>query len=171
MPAQAASAGPAALPLHIGFRGDDLTRWRRKNRVEKGHIYIYLQEKQIHWFQFNVEFGVSIYCIDTPISTLQALAKVQGKTEEGIGYDKEPPVRSSFLFDEYGVENSKIELIKNHPCNSKKERIFWIKETDCVNRFLSGRTGIECAEMYRMANPEKLRYRNTHSCFTNPERV
>jgi hypothetical protein len=64
---------------------------------------------------------------------LQALAKVQGKPEEGIGrffesvlegYDKQPPVRSSFLFDEYGVENSKIELINNHPCNSKKERIF-----------------------------------------------
>ena len=52
--------------------------------------------------------------------------------------------RSMMLFDEFGVENCKIELIENYPCNSKDELFkregHYIQQLDCVNRIQVGRT-------------------------------
>lgn len=36
-------------------------------------------------------------------------------------YKKGNKVSSSLLFDKYGIENCKIELVLNYPCNSKEE--------------------------------------------------
>ena len=48
------------------------------------------------------------------------------------------------IFDEFGVENCKIELIKVFPCNDKisllKEEGQYIRNNDCVNRIIAGRT-------------------------------
>ena len=45
---------------------------------------------------------------------------------------------SFLLFDEFGVENCKIEWVENYPCNSKKELEAREGEhqrnTDCVNK-------------------------------------
>lgn len=65
---------------------------------------------------------------------------------------------SSFLlFDEFGVENCKIELIEIYPCNSKQElnarEGFYIKNIDCINKCIPGRTGRE----YREANKNKIK--------------
>ena len=52
--------------------------------------------------------------------------------------------RSFLLFDEFGVENCKIELIENYPCNSKEELSaregHHQKENDCVNKYIAGRS-------------------------------
>ena len=50
------------------------------------------------------------------------------------------------LFEEFGVENCKMVWVKDFPCNNKKEleaeegRIQ--KETDCVNKKIAGRLGL-----------------------------
>ncbi len=48
------------------------------------------------------------------------------------------------IFDLYGLENCKIELVENFPCNSRKElearEGFFIKNNVCVNKFVAGRT-------------------------------
>ena len=48
------------------------------------------------------------------------------------------------LFDEYGIENCKIELIEYYPCNDKHElrrrEGHYIEKTECVNKHMAGRT-------------------------------
>jgi hypothetical protein len=60
------------------------------------------------------------------------------------------------IFDEFGVENCKIELVELFPCNSKIElhqrEGFYIKNNDCVNKMTVGRTQKE----YREDNKEVL---------------
>ena len=47
------------------------------------------------------------------------------------------------MFDEYGVENCKIELVERYPCDNveelRKKEGNCIKETDCINRCVAGR--------------------------------
>ena len=49
-----------------------------------------------------------------------------------------------YLFDEYGEENCKIYWIEDCPCNSKKElearEGHHIKDNECVNKVVAGRT-------------------------------
>ncbi len=52
---------------------------------------------------------------------------------------------SSFeIFDKYGIENCKILLIENYPCNSREELCKkegeYIKKIECVNKRVAGRT-------------------------------
>lgn len=74
----------------------------------------------------------------------------------------------SKLFDTYGLENCKIELVENYPCNSKEELLkregFYIKNNDCINKIIAGRTPKEYREdhkddikKYREDNKENLK--------------
>ena len=71
------------------------------------------------------------------------------------------------LFDEYDVTNCKIELIELFPCGCKEElrkrEGFHIKNTECINKYIAGRT----AKEYRIDRKEYLseydkKYRETH---------
>ena len=66
-------------------------------------------------------------------------------------------VSSYRLFEEFGLENCKIELIEIYPCESKEELLkregHYIKENDCVNKNIAGRTD----EEYRFDNRQKSR--------------
>ena len=68
---------------------------------------------------------------------------------------KEAKTSSFFLFEGYGVENCKIELIDIYPCGCKEELLrregHYIKETDCLNKVVEGRTNKE----YRQDNLER----------------
>ena len=61
--------------------------------------------------------------------------------------------RSRMMFDEYGVENCKIELIENYPCNSKEELLRregeYIKNIECVNKCVAGRTAKEYKQEHK----------------------
>ena len=52
--------------------------------------------------------------------------------------------RSMMLFDEYGIDNCKIELIEDYPTDKREDLLrrqgFHIKNTDCLNKIVSGRT-------------------------------
>ena len=48
-----------------------------------------------------------------------------------------------YIFNEFAIENCKIELIETYPCNNKEELLkegSHIKATKCVNRQVAGRT-------------------------------
>ena len=52
--------------------------------------------------------------------------------------------RSFYLFDEFGIENCKIEWIEDYPCNHKQELLkregYYIQNTKCVNKNVAGRS-------------------------------
>ena len=75
------------------------------------------------------------------------------------------------LFDEFGVENCKIFLLENYPCNSKEELHSkegeYQKKTDCVNKNVAGRSNkeryedkkdiiLEKQRIYSKNNKEKI---------------
>ena len=71
------------------------------------------------------------------------------------------------IFDDYGLENCKIELVENYPCNNKEElrkkEGEYIKNNDCVNKCVAGRTE---KEWYNDNKESKInqvkKYRETH---------
>lgn len=64
---------------------------------------------------------------------------------------------SKILFKKYDIDNVQIELIENHPCNSKEElhkrEGHYIRTLDCVNKCIAGRTQQE----YNQDNAEKIK--------------
>ena len=71
-------------------------------------------------------------------------------------YNMKDFTTSHIIFDKYGVENCKILLLENYPCNNKEELLKregeYIKQTLCVNKVISGRT----REEYYQDNKEEL---------------
>ena len=51
---------------------------------------------------------------------------------------------ADMMFDEYGIENCKIELMENFPCNTKAELHAGEgkhqRENDCINKNIAGRS-------------------------------
>jgi len=93
-------------------------------------------------------------------STCQSLSKRLSKHKNDYKAwkdGKKGKVTSFDLFDEFGIEFCKIELIENFACNCKdelqKKEGEHIKNNDCVNKCIPGRTQRE----YREANKEKIK--------------
>ena len=80
-------------------------------------------------------------------------------------------VSSYDLFNEYGIENCKIELIEYFKCGSlqelRKREGEHIKNTDCVNKIVAGRTGKE----YYEANKSKIIEREKEYQKQNKDKV
>lgn len=61
------------------------------------------------------------------------------------------------LFEEYGVDNCKVELIELYPCSSKKELETRegeiIKNTECVNKVVAGQE----ESVWKYENHERLK--------------
>ena len=51
------------------------------------------------------------------------------------------------MFNLYGIDNCKIELVEDFPCDNKEQLLKregeHIKREDCVNKMIAGRTGNE----------------------------
>ena len=67
------------------------------------------------------------------------------------------------IFDKYGVENCKILLIENYPCNSKEELLKkegeYIRQLNCVNKTIPDRTLKEYKKLYTTSHKnEKKQY-------------
>ena len=60
---------------------------------------------------------------------------------------------SFILFGKYDLDNCKLELVELYPCSNKEElrkrEGYWIKQEDCVNKRIAGRTLKEHLEVYR----------------------
>jgi hypothetical protein len=99
---------------------------------------------------------------------------------------KRGKVTSYDLFDEFGIENCKIELIENCECNCKdelqKKEGEHIKNNDCVNKYIAGRTNKEYKEAnrdeikikgkeYREANRDKIKNKNKEYREANRDKI
>ena len=75
------------------------------------------------------------------------------------------------LFDEFGVENCKIEWIEDYPCNSKKElgarEGYYQQQIDCINKRIEGRTDKE----YREQNAEYEKERHKQYYEENKDKI
>ena len=64
------------------------------------------------------------------------------------------------MFDKFGIENCKIELVENYVCSSiaelHKREGYYIKNNDCINKNISGRSA---KERYN-DNPEPYKEKN-----------
>ena len=80
-------------------------------------------------------------------------------------------VRSYDLFNEYGVENCKIELIEYYKCDTLQElrqrEGEHIKNNDCVNKNIAGRTGKEWHE----DNKDKMQEHNKDYKKQNKDKI
>ena len=105
-------------------------------------------------------------------STCESLCKRMTRHRDFYkSYNRSPETRARNslynMFDEYGVDNCKIELIEYYPCNTREElrrrEGEIIKATECVNKRIEGRTRTE----YLQDNAEYRReycknYNRTH---------
>ena len=70
---------------------------------------------------------------------------------------KQNLTNSFCLFEEFGIDNCKIELIEKYPCENKEQLLKkegeYIRCTDCVNKLVAGRTRHE----YREANKDNIK--------------
>ena len=64
------------------------------------------------------------------------------------------------LFEEYGIENCKIELIEEFPCDTKEQLLkqegYYIRHTECVNKTVPDRTKKESNQEYYLLKRAKL---------------
>ena len=97
-------------------------------------------------------------------STCQSLSRRMAKHREEYKRKKQQQLNktsSADLFDEFGVENCKIELIEKHPCNDiselRKREGFYIQQAEnAVNRAIAGRTPQEYYPIWKQNNIEHL---------------
>jgi len=90
------------------------------------------------------------------------------------------------VFDTHGVENCKIELVEEFPCESKeqlnKREGYYIQNNECVNKNIPGRTladwldatrdhRIKMARSWQAANPEKVKEADKKYKAANRERL
>jgi len=79
-------------------------------------------------------------------------------------------ITSFDLFDEFGIENCKIELVEEFKCENKeqlhKKEGEHIKNNICVNKFIAGRTRKE----YNEVNKDKIKERKNQYYEANKER-
>ena len=72
------------------------------------------------------------------------------------------------IFDEFGHENCKIELVESFPCAGKEElqqrEGYWIRKEDCVNKVIPGRTRTEyCTENREQILEAHKKYQKAHA--------
>ena len=73
--------------------------------------------------------------------------------------DKSKIMTSFIIFEKYGLNNCIIELVENYPCSDKQELLkregYYIENTECVNRCVSGRTKQEYQALYYTSHKEE----------------
>ena len=98
-------------------------------------------------------------------STCESLSQRMARHRQHYKYylttNPKKSMTSFYLFDEMGIDNCKIELIENFPCNNKEELLkregYHIQNNECVNRCVAGRTAKEYKEYYNPMNTEKIK--------------
>ena len=67
----------------------------------------------------------------------------------------------NILFDEFGIDNCRIELVIDFVCDNRKDlekmEGYYIKNNECVNKRIAGRNVKEQRKGYRNNNKEKIK--------------
>jgi hypothetical protein len=122
-----------------------------ENKYQRGKIYKI------------VDIGYTKCYIGSTIETLSNRMSGHRSAYKSFSKGLNKLVSSGVLFEEFGLENCKIELIENYPCETKDElhrrEGYYIQNTDCVNKLVAGRKKPEWIE----ANKEHLKtYKAQH---------
>ena len=125
------------------------------NRYSKGKIYKV------------VDIGHNKMYIGSTVESLsKRMERHRSKYKEYLRGDGDN-TRVYWLFDEFGVENCKIELIENYPCNSREELEAQEgkhqQSNKCINKVIAGRTVQEyLQDEYDYISFQKKIYRELH---------
>jgi len=96
------------------------------------------------------------YIGSTTESLCMRMARHRADFKKFLNGKRSHNVSSFDLFDEYGVENCKIELIEYFKCDTlqelRRKEGEHIKSIECVNKVVAGRTDKE----YKQDNKDKL---------------
>ena len=72
------------------------------------------------------------------------MAKHRSNYKSYLDGDRRHYVSSFQLFDEFGIENCKIELVEHYACNNKDELLkqegYHIQHNECINKKIAGRS-------------------------------
>ena len=102
------------------------------NRYSKGKIYKVV----------NIGYN-KMYIGSTVESLSKRMERRRSKYKEYLRGDGDN-TRVYWLFDEFGVENCRIELIENYPCNGREELEAQEgkhqQNNKCINKVIAGRT-------------------------------
>ena len=100
------------------------------NKYQQGKIY-----KIVDNAYTKTYYGSTTSTLSTRMGQHRSCYKRWGEGKKGYGY-----VSSYEIFDEFGIENCKIELVELCPCNSKEElerrEGEIIKANECVNKLI-----------------------------------
>ena len=101
----------------------------------------------------------------------QRMARHRRKYKSFLSGGKEAHTRSFDLFNEYGVENCKVELIEYYKCDTlqelRKREGEHIKNTECVNKLVAGRTDKE----WREDNKDKIKVKKKEYNEINKDKI
>lgn len=108
-------------------------------------------------------------------STTQSLCNRMMGHKSKYKTKRQSNVRSFLIFDKYGIENCKILLIENCPCNTKEELCKRegeiIKSMECVNKKISGKTKEEYTKEYCIKNKDYINERHRLYGEINKEKI
>ena len=106
-------------------------------------------------------------------STIETLSQRMTKHRSSYRRSREGKCKYKFslslLFDEFGLENCRIELLELYPCNSREELNAregqCERENECINKRIEGRTKKE----WREDNKEKIKEQRRERYESNKE--
>jgi hypothetical protein len=146
-----------------------------KNIYKKSKIY------KIVDVGYNEQyFGSTVVELSTRMSRHRAKYKETKQTKSAYS------CTAFLIFDKYGVENCKIELVEHYPCESKEElrkrEGHWMKQEPCVNKRMAGRTKPEYylehkeriqeyRKQYKQEHKDDITERGKHYRLHNAEKI
>lgn len=114
-------------------------------------------------------------------STIQSLAKRMAshrKNYKEYKMGKNKFITSFNLFDKYGLENCKIELVENFDCNTREQlnqrEGYWIRNNECLNKNIPGRTFEDLKQYmkdYREEHKEEIQKKKKEYYLDNIEQI
>ena len=145
------------------------------NKYQKGKIY------KIADIGYN-----KCYIGSTCEELCRRMSHHRAKFKRFLNGSEETHTRSYDIFNEYGVENCKIELIEYYKCDTlqelRKREGEIIKNTECINKNVAGRTRKEYYEdnkdnikeminEYLEKNKEKITQKRKEYYETNRDKI
>ena len=112
-------------------------------------------------YKIESHLGNKIYVGSTAKFYLSQRLQQHKNDYKGWKNGKRGKITSFELFDEYGPENCQIVLIEEYSCSSKDAKNaregHYIKELDCVNKLIMGRSIEESQKAYYQSEKGKVR--------------
>ena len=105
-------------------------------------------------------------------STCESLSQRMARHRDKYRWGKDRGRTANLIFDEYGIDNCKIELIEDFCCSKREELLRregqHIQNNDCVNKIVSGRTPKEYREEnIKHIKEQKTNYYNDNQQYLN----